>query len=244
MQPRILSTLSRIGRTALACLALAALAGCVTAQDKPQQAMPVLTPPQPVAAADPVGNPGSLFSDAEAEFLFSDNRARRLGDIVLVNIVENSSGTNKADTTAERSSDMELGVSNFFNQSNFGMPLGLLSGSTGSTPLVAAGTSNTFDGTGETTRESDVSATVASRIVGIMPGGIMQIEGARQVRVNEETQILVVRGLIRARDIGSDNTVSSNKLADAQIEYYGEGVLADKQRPGWLSRVLDNVWPF
>jgi flagellar L-ring protein precursor FlgH len=70
------------------------------------------------------------------------------------------------------------------------------------------------------------------------------VEGARRIRVNNETQFLVVRGLIRQRDISSGNTIPSTSLAEAQIEIYGQGVLADKQKPGWLSRILDNVFPF
>ena len=54
----------------------------------------------------------------------------------------------------------------------------------------------------------------------------------------------MVRGLVRSQDIGPDNAVPSTYLADARIEYYGKGVIADKQRPGWLTRILENVWPF
>ena len=73
---------------------------------------------------------------------------------------------------------------------------------------------------------------------------MLQIQGAREVRVNEETQYMVISGLVRSRDIDSNNSVESTQLADSKVEYYGEGVLADKQRQGWLSRLLDNVWPF
>ena len=106
--------------------------------------MPQLTPPPPSEAPDPVANPGSLYSDAEADFLFSDNRARKVGDIVLVNIVENTKGKNKADTTAERDSNIALGVSSFFNKDKIGLIpftganiLGM-KGNTGSTNLVEA----------------------------------------------------------------------------------------------------------
>jgi flagellar L-ring protein precursor FlgH len=70
------------------------------------------------------------------------------------------------------------------------------------------------------------------------------VEGGREVRVNDETQIVVVRGIIRSRDIGPDNSIASTAMADARIELYGQGVLADKQKPGWLTRILDNMWPF
>ena len=55
---------------------------------------------------------------------------------------------------------------------------------------------------------------------------------------------MVVRGTIRSRDVDTDNTILSNQIADASIEYYGRGVLADKQKPGWFTRLMDNVWPF
>ena len=77
-----------------------------------------------------------------------------------------------------------------------------------------------------------------------MPGGAMQIEGARETKVNNETQYLVVRGIVRSVDVAADNSVTSNRIADAHIAYYGEGVIADKTKPGWLTRLLDNLWPF
>jgi flagellar L-ring protein precursor FlgH len=89
-----------------------------------------------------------------------------------------------------------------------------------------------------------LTAIVATRVIRMLPGKVMQVEGARQIRINDETQILVVRGLVRQRDINSTNTVSSSALADARIEVYGQGSLSDKQRAGWMSRFIDNVWPF
>lgn len=208
---------------------------------------PVMTPPV-AEATPPSENPGSLFDPAEASYLYGETRASHVGDLVIVNIIEESSGTNKADTTSDRTSSIEFGVTNWFNKNDarlmpVGPGLGLV-GKIGTTPMVGASASNTFEGTGETKRESNVSATLAARIVRVLPGGLMEIEGARQVKVNNETQILVVRGLARSQDISPINTISSTHLADAKIEYYGQGVLADKQRPGWLTRILDNVWPF
>lgn len=222
----------------LAALALLALTGCRTTHEN-STPMPVMTPPPPLSEQDPSTNPGSLFSEAEADYLFSDNRARRVGDIVLVNVVENSTGQNKANTDTTRESSMGLTVENMFGASQF--PGG---GQIGSTPLLKASTAFSHKGDGDTKRESYVTATVAARVVQTLPGGTMQIEGARQIRVNDETQILVVRGLVRPRDIQPDNSVYSTHLADAQIDFYGEGIVAEKQKPGWLARILDNIIPF
>lgn len=235
---------------ALAAMTAMPMVGCV---QRPHNAetLPVMSPePVDMAEADEQYNPGSLYNPGSAEELFSDNRARRLGDIVVVNIVETSSGTHTANTDTERKSSIDMSVSSFFGKESVGIdPIGganifglMQDPTTGA--IVATTSDNKFEGTGSTDRGSNVKATVGSRVVKILPGGLMQIEGAREIRVNDETQILVVRGLVRPRDIGPDNTIDSSSLANSTIEYYGKGVLADKQKAGWIMRLLDNVWPF
>lgn len=241
----------------LSCIALAAaslwgLSGCAPAAKSRETSAvnPAAFVRESAVSNQPAleDNPGSLFSSAQADFLVSDNRARKVGDVVLVEIVENSKGAQKADTTTNRKSDINLGVEAFFDQGHSGViPWGRtkgLSAKVGPNPMVKAGATSDFDGKGETKREGALSATVAARVIQVMPGPILQVEGAREIRVNNENQIVVVRGLVRPRDIKGDNTVPSTYLADARIEYFGQGVLGDKQKPGWATRVLDNVWPF
>jgi flagellar L-ring protein precursor FlgH len=233
-----------------ACLAAAAAMGCTTTSKKPAPS-PTLSEPV-FQAPPPAENPASIFSQSQAGFLFEDNRARHIGDIVMVNIVESSKGKNKAETKSDKDSSVNMGVENYFGNRTFdgsltgqlgGANFGLV-GATGQNAMVKATNSNKFKAKGETKRESEVSATIGCRVVSILPGGVMQVEGARETRVNDENQIIVVRGLVRPTDIDPDNSVPSTALADCKIEYYGEGVLADRQKPGWLSRLLDNVWPF
>ena len=70
------------------------------------------------------------------------------------------------------------------------------------------------------------------------------IQGSRDVRVNNETQHIILSGTIRPADISPDNTIISSYIGDARIEYTGSGALSDKQRPGWMTRFVDFVWPF
>lgn len=227
----------------LAALLLSAISvGCSPAKQAPTP-MPVMTPPAQYEP-EPMNNPGSLFAASDSEYLFDDNRARRIGDIVVVTVSETSKGKHTSDSKAEKTNDTSLGVTAFDAGIATAVDPFNMKGGAGNTPLIGSATSNKFKSTGETKNESTLSASVACRVVRILPGNVMQVEGARQVRINDETQVLVVRGLLRHRDIGPTNTVASNYLADAHIEVYGRGILADKQRPGWLSRVLDNVWPF
>ncbi|SKA86546.1 flagellar L-ring protein precursor FlgH [Paucidesulfovibrio gracilis DSM 16080] len=227
-------------RLTVALTAFALLAGCAAKSDPTP--MPVLSEPA-YEEPEPMDNPGSLFTPNTAEFLYDDNRAHRVGDIVMVVVSEVTDASQKAETTTDRTSDNQYGITSLPGTDT------LVGGALDTVGLqpglsIESNNANEFEGTGETTRESELSATVASRIVRMLPGRVMQVEGARRVRVNNETQILVVRGLVRTRDIRADNSVPSSYLAEAQIELYGEGVLSDKQRPGWLTRILDNVWPF
>lgn len=222
--------------------ASAMLFGCAAPNRNPTP-MPELTQPVEMER-EAVNNPGSMFDPNRAEYLYDDNRAWRVGDIVMVVVTENTTARHTAETTAERETDVNFGISAFPTEG----PLGLIGGPLGlndpEKTRIRANATNDFEGTGETSRESEFSATVATRIVKRLPGNVLQVEGARRIQVNNETQILVVRGLMRQRDISSDNTVPSANLAQAQIELYGNGVLADKQKPGWLSRILDNIYPF
>lgn len=219
-------------------LAALMLTGCQAAKEKPVPSMPVAEPPQMLTPEMARANPGSLFQPTNADFLFADNRARRVGDIVMVNIVENASAQNKADTTSDKDSSIDLGVDAFLGKSSLPL-LGSIAN-----PMVKAGAKNKFKGEGETNRENKFTATVACRVLRVSPGGLLQIEGVRETQVNSETQYLMLTGLIRARDIADNNSILSSQVANARIKYFGEGVIADKQKPGWITRLMDTVWPF
>lgn len=191
--------------------------------------------PQETSGAN---NPGSLFAASDGDTLFSDARARRVGDIVVVKLVENTKAQNKAETTADKDSNNNYAVNAFFNVPKIVgvVPVG--------TPTLDTNSVSDLTSTGKTKRENYVTTSMAARVIRVLPGGMLQIEGAREIRVNEETEYMVVRGLIRARDVDADNSVLSTQIADASIEYYGKGVLSDKQKPGWFTRLMDNIWPF
>ena len=207
---------------------------------------PPVTPQQEYRQEAAANNPGSLFAASEADTLFEDSRARRVGDIVVVKLVENTKAQNKAETSSNKKSSNDYQVANMFNRGHAGfipfMPIGPQP-SVG-IPILDTDSASGINATGKTKRENYVTTSLATRVLRVLPGGLMEIEGAREIRVNEETEYMVVRGMIRSKDVSADNSVLSTQIADASIEYYGKGVLADKQKPGWFSRLMDNVWPF
>ena len=208
---------------------------------------PPVTPQQEYRQeANSANNPGSLFAASESDTLFEDSRARRVGDIVVVKLVENTKAQNKAETSSSKKSSNDYQVTAMFNRGHAGfipfMPIGPQP-SVG-LPVLDTDSASGITASGKTKRENYVTTSLATRVLRVLPGGLMEIEGAREIRVNEETEYMVVRGMIRSKDVSADNSVLSTQIADASIEYYGKGVLADKQKPGWFTRLMDNVWPF
>ncbi len=212
----------------------------------PALQQPAVDPQEYRQEANGPDNPGSLFAASEQDTLFSDSRARRVGDIVVVKLVENTKAQNKAETTANKQGANDYQVGALMGRTSHGFIPFLNIGPTNTVGTPALSTSSTSDlsGTGKTKRENYVTTSLAARVIRVMPGGLLQIEGAREIRVNEETEYMVVRGMVRAKDVSADNSVLSTQIADASIEYYGRGVLADKQKPGWFTRLMDNIWPF
>lgn len=206
-------------------------------QNKP---MPVPEPHQ--ADVSPGPAEGSLWVDGGGlTEMFINSKARRIGDILTIAIIESSSASNKASTNTGRESELSIGLTSFFNlesqitsDSKFFNPFSPASGSY----------ANSFDGTGSTARSGALTAHITARIVQILPNGNFFIEGNREVRVNNENQVITLTGVVRPRDISADNVIQSTYIADAKINYSGTGVINDEQRPGWLTRILDNIWPF
>lgn len=228
----------------LAVLSLALfLGGCATGGPPPPTAALPARYDLPRIAARKVRPPeGSIFNADAASDLYSDRRASHVGDILLVKIVETSNGDKQAATKTQRKSNVTGDLSSLFgfekwlhkHDSNF-VP---------GTKALQAGLRNDFDGKAETKRASTVTATLSARVVDVTMNGNLMIRGYREVRLNNETQYIVLSGLVRPDDISPDNSILSSYIADARIEYTGQGALSDKQEPGWLARGLDVIWPF
>ncbi|WP_373510175.1 flagellar basal body L-ring protein FlgH, partial [Thiocapsa sp.] len=109
---------------------------------------------------------------------------------------------------------------------------------------IGGAMSTGYTGQGGTTRGSAIDTSLTTEVIEVLPNGNLRLWGYKKVRVNRETQYVVITGVVRPRDIQMDNTVVSDRLSEAEFEITGAGVVADKQGPGVLSRVLDWVWPF
>lgn len=185
-------------------------------------------------------SPGSLYANASGS-LFAPNKATRQGDILTVVIYEQASAAKEAQTSTGRSSDASLGIPKLF-----GIETSVADKNSNIDPssLLSANSDKGFDGSGRTSRQENLSATLTTRVVEVYPNGNMKIEGSKTVRVNAEDQIIKLSGLVRQADITAHNMIDSKYILDAKIEYSGKGIVSRQQQPGWLARALDVLWPF
>ena len=183
---------------------------------------------------------GSLYAQGEGG-LFEDPIAGRVGDILVIKIDEKDLAQHQADTKLDKSDDTQYGV-----PAAFGFVAALKAKYPDVDPakLFATTSSQKFSGNGAVSRQSQVHATLPVRVRQILPSGDLFVEGTKVVMVGAEEKHIYLSGIVRRIDIAEDNSVSSSRIADAEIEYTGRGDISDTQRRGWASRALSKIWPF
>lgn len=240
------------------CLAAAALltGGCVEValveSREPFDYGPVASP-EPARPTEGAVWPGDTPSGS---FLFFDSKARGVGDLLTVLIVEDLEARGGATTELESESTVSAKLTSDIGlQKLISAPVRGLLRAVGiddpgrdvepGTELTAVDseTESSFEGEGQTERRGTFDGVITCRIVDVLPGDVFHIRGRRALVVNHEMQYVTLEGLVRREDISLDNTVPSTVLAEARLTYDGLGVVDDKQRPGVLSRVLSWIYP-
>ena len=182
-------------------------------------------------------SPGSLWRTGKpAALLFTDARALRETDLVVVKVEEIADARRSADTDLNHSNKISAELSAFIQAAGVKSPDVTAAGS--------AGISRTFQGDGSTQRTERLIATVPALVRKVLPNGNLFIEGHRVVLVNAEEHHFYISGVVRPIDIDQQNSVKSSVIADAEVEFTGQGNLTDNQRQGWLSRFFTWIWPF
>jgi len=176
-----------------------------------------------VAATPAFVHAESLYQEGAYRPLTADNKAFRIGDVVTVQVLENSSATTNADTTTRRKNGITADFSLTRN------------------PNVTAGVNvaGDFDGGGRTQRASKLLAQLTVSVTAIQPNGDLQLAGEQVLFVNDEEQRVKLQGRARPQDISDGNIIVSTRLADAKITYVGEGDLSDRQRRSWWRSFMD-----
>ena len=192
----------------------------------------------------PVTAEGSLWAETSAVSLYLDTKARTIGDVVLVRIVEDPEAKLDASTSLSKSSTMSAKLKYLGYMDALAAKNPHLAQVPGTNDLFDATFGSNFDGEGSSDRNGHVKAYISSVIVKVLPNGNFYINGKREINVNNETQYIALSGIVRPEDISPSNEISSTYVADAKIYYSGIGPLADKQKPRLAGRIIEYVWPF
>lgn len=213
---------------------------------EPQPPAEEPAPEENVLLANPVietaETSGSLWNGNRARMMVGiDGNARAEQDLVTVLISEQMASQVSAATRASRASSVNAGVGSLFGIRN---KIVAANPNMGGEISLGASSGSDFDGDANTSRDSTLQGILTCEVISVKSNGNLVIFGWKEVRSNRETQYLSLSGEVRPQDIRADNTIESNLLANARIEYTGSGVVSDKQGPGLGTRLVDNVWPF
>jgi flagellar L-ring protein precursor FlgH len=184
----------------------------------------------------------SLWSTGSITF-FRDNRAWKVGDIVRIDVSITDSAKLANQTTRGRGPDKEsLGITGLFGKQ--AAIAKTLSKQANAANLLGITASSSHSGSGNIARTEAIQTQIAALVTKVLQNGNLVIQGRQEVLVNSELREVKVAGVIRPRDIASDNSIQSNQIAEARISYGGRGVVSDVQDPRYGSQLIDAVTPF
>lgn len=216
-----------------AAVGLLLLAGCAPRMVRNDSQWAATAPVQPVPAppAD-----GAIYHDAQSMELFTDPRAHRVGDILTVVLQESTQASKKATTSTSKKDSVALSAPTILGQ-----PV-TLRGRGLSTSLSGK---NAFDGSGSSTQSNQLSGQITVTVARRLSNGNLVIRGEKWLTINQGQELVRISGIVRPQDITPNNTISSTRVANANIAYTGRGSLADANTQGWLARFFNSKWmPF
>lgn len=220
--------------TALACTLLA-LTGCARSFGDvrpyaPMQPVQVVMAPQ----ANPTG--GAIYRAGPGLNLYSDRRARDVGDLLTINLIENTTAQTSATTQVDKTSEITLAAPNIA-----GAPL-----TYNGRDLLSASVNGDrgFNGNGKSAQSNRLQGSLTVTVMQRLPNGNLVVQGQKNMRLNQGDELVQIQGIVRPADINPDNSIASSKVAEARIAYGGRGAIAQSNSMGWLGRFFNSpIYP-
>lgn len=216
-------------------------------KDKPKQSPELLRveteriqfpPAAPLAPLVSTTPHGGLFRDnSPNSSLVSDFKPRRVGDLVFVDVAEASTGVVSSNAQRGRDSGTLGGIGTLAAA----LPIPIAGAAAG---VVGALGTRKFEGRGSTERRSDLRARIVARVVEVLPNGDLVITAQKLVRINKEDERLALYGIVRQRDVSSENAIPTTAVGSLHVELNGKGVASADNAPGWLYRLFEKITPF
>jgi flagellar L-ring protein precursor FlgH len=214
------------------------LSGCQSTNSRePLPNDPFYAPIMPEIPRQKVADDGAIFQADMANNLFSDVKARRVGDIITVNLEENTRATKSAGTSSSKATGVAVNPivglgGNALNIGNESIQLGL-------------DTSNDFEGDSTANQSNNLSGSISVTVVQVMANQNLLVRGEKWLTLNNGDEYIRLTGVVRPADVSPSNEIESTKIANARIQYSGTGSFDTAHKEGWLSGFFSSeYWPF
>lgn len=218
----------------VACLV--SLAGCAGIEGKSH---PAYAPMEPIVYTNPAEGitQGSLYSERRGLSLFADTRARSIGDIINVVLIESTQASKNAGTAVDRGASIDVAPPTLFGRTGTNFDVGDY---TNLTLEQSAASDSEFTGNGSSNQSNSLTGAIAVQVARVLPNGNLMIQGEKWLALNKGEEFIQLRGIVRPEDISATNTIPSTLVADARISYGGTGVIDRANEPGWFSKFFNS----
>jgi flagellar L-ring protein FlgH len=210
--------------------------GCASVPARPDSD-PRFTATTPATPVTPAANDGAIYHAGSALALFEDYKARRVGDVLNVVLMERTNA--RKSTAASTSKDTSISMA---NPVIAGRPV-----TRDGIPIFNAQVdgSRSFEGSGDAAQSNLLEGSIAVTVAEVLPNGNLVVQGEKWMQINQGREYIRIRGIVRPVDIRADNTVLSTQIANAELAYGGTGTIAHSASPGLLARFFNSpIWPF
>ncbi|SDH13725.1 flagellar L-ring protein precursor FlgH [Vibrio xiamenensis] len=223
-----------VGKYAVTLLMAGLLSGCAGRSEEfipPSPDDEDYAPPELNYEVEKVSK-GSLYTGNSSMTLFQDRRAYRVGDILTVVLDEKTESDKSATTKYGKNSSVNIGAPT-------------VGGSVFDKISASGSGSRDFDGSAASKQGNSLSGSITVTVYQVMPNGVLRVRGEKWLKLNQGDEFIRLTGNVRVNDIEADNTLSSQRIADARITYSGRGTFADTNTAGWLTQFFNSPWvPF
>jgi len=192
--------------------------------------------PQDMQLVAPSNNSGSIFNSAQGNLFSMETKAQEVGDIITVAFAESFQATKSQNAATSRSLDSSLSLPGVMDL--------IIPDRTNAADLstdLAAATENSFSGSGSTAQSNSLTGQVSVHVVRVFRNGNLEILGQKKLTLNNGDEYIRVHGIVRPKDVDAENVVSSDRIANANIQYIGAGELDSPSKKGWYTKILENV---
>jgi flagellar L-ring protein FlgH len=212
----------------LLCGLLSACGLSPAKQHKPDPVVARVLPP-PTPRTD-----GAIYQAGQQMELFADLKARRVGDVLTIRLAESTNASKSAATKTAKTTAVNNTGPTIFGKTITAAGVPILT-----TTMNGA---DSFDGSGSSTQGNSLAGSLTVTVMDVQANGNLVIQGEKTLKLNQGDEFVRVSGVVRPADIRTDNTVTSDKVADAHISYSGRGVIDSANRVGWLARFFNSAF--